>query len=255
MKLWKIIKLTGIYILFEKSYNIRFATTEMMCMFCQEVQPIGKTCSNPLCMKEVGKYYCPICKFIDSDPLKKIYHCPYCGICRIGMGLDIDFFHCMICNACLNLELKGNHKCIENNFKSNCPICSTDLFNSRDSSVLMLCGHSIHSKCKMKYENEGNFTCPLCFKSTYDMKEQWKQLDILIKDLPVPKEYEKAICSILCKLDNKHLSISGNDCLQKSDNVPFHFYGLKCTNKECGSYNTKITGTSDFPTPEQMRNS
>ena len=34
-------------------------------------------------------YFCPICKLFDDSPDAKIYHCPYCNLCRKGRGLGI----------------------------------------------------------------------------------------------------------------------------------------------------------------------
>ena len=86
------------------------------------------------------RYFCAVCKFWDDKPGKDIYHCPHCGICRIGTspastshshkhrtlclllpagkGLEIDFFHCFTCGACMSVTMR-DHKCIENNLKSN----------------------------------------------------------------------------------------------------------------------------------------
>ncbi len=43
----------------------------------------------------------------------------------------------------------------------------------------------------------------------------------------------------------------GNDCERKSDDTPFHWVGQKCP--ACGSYNTKITSTQNFPSTEQLQ--
>ena len=66
----------------------------MLCMICGELQNIAQICGNKACSKVLGKYYCNVCKFHDNDEDKNIYHCPQCGICRVGKGLGIDFFHC-----------------------------------------------------------------------------------------------------------------------------------------------------------------
>ncbi|KAJ6411643.1 hypothetical protein OIU84_008261, partial [Salix udensis] len=46
----------------------RRAITEMMCMKCLIVQPIGKTCSTVSCNNlSMGRYYCRICKLFDDE--------------------------------------------------------------------------------------------------------------------------------------------------------------------------------------------
>ncbi|KAJ1398314.1 Zinc finger, CHY-type [Sesbania bispinosa] len=72
----------------------RKATTEMMCMRCLQIQPVGPVCVTPSCGRLLmAKYYCSICKFFDDE--RTVYHCPFCNLCRLGKGLGVDFFHCM----------------------------------------------------------------------------------------------------------------------------------------------------------------
>ena len=60
----------------------RYATESMVCMHCAKEQPCGRECSG--CGEVLGLYYCDTCRFHDSDPAKKIFHCDQCGLCRIG---------------------------------------------------------------------------------------------------------------------------------------------------------------------------
>ena len=108
----------------------------MMCMNCSQVQPAGQECT--LCSNKVSKYYCKDCKLWDDDPKKNIYHCHDCGICRIGKGLGIDYFHCPTCNVCMAIGLKGKHKCIERNLESDCPICGEYMFTSTSTVIFMV---------------------------------------------------------------------------------------------------------------------
>lgn len=110
----------------------------MLCMFCWQVQPAGKVCINEECGKAVSAYYCKECKLWDNDPRKNIYHCYDCGICRIGKGLGIDYFHCPTCNVCMAIGLKGKHKCIERNLESDCPICGEYMFTSTSTVIFMV---------------------------------------------------------------------------------------------------------------------
>ncbi|TPX66079.1 hypothetical protein SpCBS45565_g04713, partial [Spizellomyces sp. 'palustris'] len=117
---------------------VRNLTSTMMCMYCSTVQPAGRDCANTRCGKRVAKYYCPECKLWDDDPRKNIYHCHDCGICRIGKGLGQDYFHCKRCNVCMAISLKGNHKCIERNLESDCPICGEYMFTSTTTVIFMV---------------------------------------------------------------------------------------------------------------------
>ncbi|CAG8540255.1 6474_t:CDS:2 [Racocetra fulgida] len=39
---------------------------------------------------KLARYYCDKCKFWDDHPLRDIYHCDHCGICRKGRGLGYN---------------------------------------------------------------------------------------------------------------------------------------------------------------------
>lgn len=55
-------------ILFNALFNFRKATTEMMCMQCLKIQPVGQNCTTPSCGGfSMAKYYCGICKFFDDE--------------------------------------------------------------------------------------------------------------------------------------------------------------------------------------------
>ena len=116
--------------------TVRNLITTMMCMHCLKVQPAGQDCIE--CGEQVSKYYCKECKLWDDDPKKNIYHCHDCGICRIGKGLGIDYFHCKTCNVCMAIGLKGRHKCIERNLESDCPICGEYMFTSTSTVIFMV---------------------------------------------------------------------------------------------------------------------
>uniref|UniRef100_A0A803P4T1 Uncharacterized protein n=1 Tax=Cannabis sativa TaxID=3483 RepID=A0A803P4T1_CANSA len=145
----------------------RKSVTEMMCMQCLKIQPIGPICSTLSCDKfSMAKYFCRICKIFDDE--REIYHCPYCNLCRIGKGLGIDYYHCMNCNACMSRTLLV-HICREKCFMDNCPICHEDIFTSNLPVKALQCGHLMHSKCFEAYTCT-NYTCPICGKSLGDMQ-------------------------------------------------------------------------------------
>lgn len=201
----------------------RFATEQMYCMHCSEIQPIGQECSS--CGETLGKYYCDVCKFHDNTRGKDIFHCPHCGICRVGKGLGVDFEHCHGCNACLSVERMAQHACIERTLESNCPICNDEMFASRKSCTFMPCGHAIHSTCLNSYLHS-NFTCPICMKSIVEMDEYYERLEDFVNTIEIPSEYIGYVAHILC-----------NDCLHKSHSK-YHFYHHRCSG--CNSFNTDV---------------
>ncbi|KAJ0725095.1 putative transcription factor C2H2 family [Helianthus annuus] len=201
----------------------RKATTEMMCMNCLKVQPVGPVCSTPSCNGlSMAKYYCSYCKFFDDE--RTVYHCPFCNLCRLGKGLGIDFFHCMTCNYCLGIKLV-DHKCREKGLETNCPICCDFLFTSSAAVRALPCGHFMHSACFQAYACT-HYICPICSKSMGDMSVYFGMLDALMASEVLPEEYRNRCQDILC-----------NDC-DKKGSAPFHWLYHKCGS--CGSYNTRV---------------
>ncbi|CAG8491098.1 46178_t:CDS:2 [Gigaspora margarita] len=186
------------------------ATKNMMCMYCQTIQPASKTCNN--CKRELARYYCDTCKFWDDHPVREIYHCDQCGICR--QGRDKDFFHCEVCDCCLQIHLKGMHKCIEKNLDRDCMICGEYLFSSTMKPHLM------NPFSKTAYQ------CPTCCKSIANMEIYFRRIDSIVAQQKMPPEYENFVANILC-----------NDCEIRST-VSYHFSYHKCP--ECRGYNTKV---------------
>ncbi|KAK3835725.1 MAG: zinc-ribbon-domain-containing protein [Linnemannia gamsii] len=205
---------------------VRNETKSMLCMHCKTIQPAAQTCNS--CNAQLAKYYCDICKLWDDDPSKPIYHCSDCGICRIGNGLDQDFFHCKKCNICMNIQLKDNHRCIERNLECDCPICGEYMFTSTTTVIFMPCGHCIHSKCHTDYVKT-SYQCPTCWKALGDMTAYYAKIDSLLGEQKMPPEYANIFSIVLC-----------NDCEIKSE-VPYHFLYHKCD--KCKGYNTKVLET------------
>lgn len=73
---------------------IRAETKNMLCMLCATPQRAGEVCIR--CGETTASYYCDICKLWENRQSKPIYHCNDCGICRRGLGLGKDFFHCKV---------------------------------------------------------------------------------------------------------------------------------------------------------------
>ncbi|PKS12154.1 hypothetical protein jhhlp_001452 [Lomentospora prolificans] len=200
---------------------IRKDTKNMLCMLCACPQRASDVCIN--CGVTAARYYCNICKFWDDHPLKNIYHCHDCGICRRGIGLGKDFFHCKTCCACISISILGSHKCIERSTDCNCPICGEYMFTSPKPLVFMPCGHSIHRKCYAEHEKT-SYKCPICNKAFRNMETQFRNLDVAIQSQPMPEEFQDTKAIVLC-----------NDCCAKST-TKYHWLGLKCM--VCTSYNT-----------------
>ncbi|KAI8148442.1 zinc-ribbon-domain-containing protein [Fennellomyces sp. T-0311] len=207
---------------------VRHETKNMLCMECMTLQPAAKTCTK--CGIESAKYFCDKCKLWDDDPKKSIYHCDDCGICRQGRGLDEDYFHCNKCNICMMMAMKDNHRCIERNLESDCPICGEYMFTSTTTVIFMPCGHCIHKLCYSAYI-QTSYQCPTCLKSLGNMSEYFARLDRELVRQPMPSEYEKYVSHIFC-----------NDCEKKSS-AKYHFFYHKCTH--CGGYNTTVLKTEN----------
>lgn len=73
---------------------IRKETKNMLCMLCATPQRASELCIG--CGEISAQYYCNICKLWENRQNKPIYHCGDCGICRRGLGLGKDFFHCKV---------------------------------------------------------------------------------------------------------------------------------------------------------------
>lgn len=201
----------------------RKTITQMMCMKCLKIQPIGPSCSTPSCDGfSMGRYYCKICKLFDDE--RQIYHCPFCNLCRLGKGLGVGYFHCMNCNACMSKSLSV-HVCREKCLEENCPICHEYIFTSTNPVKALPCGHLMHSKCFQEYTCS-HYTCPICSKSLGDMQVYFEMLDALLSEQKIPEEYAGQTQAILC-----------NDC-EKRGTASFHWLYHKCSS--CGSYNTRL---------------
>ncbi|XP_038129566.1 RING finger and CHY zinc finger domain-containing protein 1 [Cyprinodon tularosa] len=200
----------------------RFKVREVLCSECETLQKAQKNCQQ--CHVQFGEYYCDICHLFDKD--KKQYHCQPCGICRIGPREK--YFHCEKCNLCLAQDLRGNHKCVENVSRQNCPVCMEDIHTSRIGAHVLPCGHLLHKTCFDDMIRTGAYRCPLCMHSAWNMEEHWELIDKEIAQTPMPTEYQGATVKVIC-----------NDC-QTHCTVAFHVLGMKCA--ECGSYNTAQDG-------------
>ncbi|KAG5931244.1 hypothetical protein E4U53_001879 [Claviceps sorghi] len=200
---------------------VRRETKNMLCMLCGTPQKASDMCIN--CGEISAHYYCSICKLWENRKSKPIYHCNDCGICRRGLGLGKDFFHCKTCRACITTSIQSSHKCIERSTDCDCPICGEYMFTSPKPVVFMPCGHSIHKRCYDQHMRV-SYKCPICNRSLANMESQFRNLDVAILSQPMPPEFRDTRATVLC-----------NDCSGKCV-VLYHWLGLKCS--ICQSYNT-----------------
>jgi hypothetical protein len=117
--------------------------------------------------------------------------------------------------ACISMQIKDSHKCIERSTQCNCPICGEYMFNSPKTVVFMRCGHSIHHLCWQEHMKR-SYKCPICSKSMVNMDLTFRQYDHDIEAQPMPPQFRDTKAWVFC-----------NDCTAKSL-VKFHWIGSKC---------------------------
>jgi len=208
----------------------RFEVIEIICNSC-DLRQDAKTNHCIRCETIFADYHCNICNLwiggdaaVKNDP----FHCDKCGICRVG-GKE-NFVHCEICCMCIRKDAT-DHQCFKNKYKTTCPVCMEDIFSSRKPPTELECGHCIHSECFRKLA-QFDYRCPICKKSVGGktfMMQEWASRARDIELQPMPPTMMRKV-SILC-----------NDCNVSSNDLNFHFLGVRCP--PCGSFNTSITGT------------
>jgi RING finger/CHY zinc finger protein 1 len=200
----------------------KFTCNDIKCDSCGLIQKISQACAG--CNTIFSTYFCSECILFDSTEGKDIYHCEGCKICRIGKRNE--YIHCNICRCCLSRINYDGHKCIENKLGANCPFCLEYMYTTTGDISILDCGHALHRDCLTNSIAESNYRCPVCLKSFTNMDQINKLLDLEVQMTLMPEDYRGKIVVISC-----------NDCGKRSE-VPFHIVGLKCSNQNCGSYNT-----------------
>lgn len=203
----------------------RFAVALLECRECRHRQPKAKECAQ--CGISFGKYACLECSLFD-DVDRGQFHCTGCHLCRVG-GRD-NFRHCDRCGYCMALAQYDGHQCLAEASSRPCPVCLEDIHSSRTVPQVLKCRHMLHDNCFKDMAKKGIFACPVCGKTMFDMTKEWRKLDRLVRETPMPACYRGVFCTVLCKDCNK-------ECI-----TPFHIEALKC--KLCGSYNTARSGGS-----------
>ncbi|AYV83817.1 MAG: CHY zinc finger family protein [Hyperionvirus sp.] len=201
----------------EVNDHVLTGETKIRCDVCLLDQPIAQTCLK--CNINLGAYFCEKCIIFENDLNRKLFHCDQCEICRVG-GRE-NFFHCDECSCCLSINIKSDHKCVQQKLKQNCPVCLEYLYTSTIPSHSFACGHPMHVTCLQEYLKQ-SYKCPTCRKSLFPIDSTFLEQEILAT--PMPDEYKDKKVNIIC-----------NDCGSKSQ-TSFHIFGHKC--QKCNSFNT-----------------
>lgn len=164
--------------------NVRPAhVTSVMCNSCQHRQAPAQDCEN--CGERMGKSFCGICKIWTPA---EIFHCNDCGICRVGKPEDV--FHCHNCEACFGIEGREQHRCAKVQLKGACcPMCLESVHSAQKPSSILRCGHVIHADCWKESARKGEFRCPTCRKSLFEMQDFWNNIRRSIEMQPIPKNF------------------------------------------------------------------
>lgn len=203
----------------------RYGVRAMRCMQCGLRQPIREKCRA--CKVTMAEYYCDVCHlYIGKETGRLAFHCDLCGMCRVGKR--DAWQHCHVCGTCLLRETFDTHICLENCMKQRCAVCQEDMMTSVKPCEPMRCGHFMHRICLQTMISKGQWRCTVCQKAMLGPEAQenlWAQYDLEIVMTPLPERYRDKYVRVYCR-----------ECEKHSDNVPFHFVGLKCP--LCGGYNT-----------------
>ena len=83
--------------------------------------------------------------------------------------------------TCFHQKFFHSHQCFQTSYKEKkCVLCHEDLFSSQEESFSIPCSHFIHMKCFKEYISYGNFTCPQCKKTLYDISKYMKSISICL---------------------------------------------------------------------------
>lgn len=187
------------------------------CDNCNNSQFPTEKCNT--CFTKFSRSHCNVCNIWSE---KNIFHCDGCKICRVGNRSQ--FFHCDDCNMCFKIETQQTHTCkLKTTIDSKCGYCLLNVFDSQNHIIVLKCGHTAHRNC---LSDAKDYRCPLCRKSLQDMKNYWNIVNFNVLQHPLPEEIKKNV-NIICY-----------DCEKESTDVNWHFMGTRCSNVECGSYNT-----------------
>mmetsp|Transcript_2824 Transcript_2824/g.4756 ORF Transcript_2824/g.4756 Transcript_2824/m.4756 type:complete len:410 (-) Transcript_2824:173-1402(-) len=204
----------------------RYEVQSMWCMVCETLQPCASHCVS--CGVMMAKYFCAICNLFDDAVNRPIYHCPFCNVCRVGLGLGKDQFHCMNCNACMSTKLK-DHKCVNGLLEGDCAVCQEKLFFATRPVHVSPCGHVMHRDCFHDYVKT-SIQCPVCRRSIFDVSEVWNKYDEMWSHILGGPGIAVDVHCFDCQRDTKVVLPA---------NLPDWASAFPSKCSSCGSYNTK----------------
>jgi RING finger/CHY zinc finger protein 1 len=158
----------------------RSKISKIRCTECGLEQKPAKECEG--CQISFAEYVCLECSLYRQNDPNGIFHCPDCGICRVGKGLGISHWHCHSCCLCLSIDLVDREKhrkiCKMNTIQADCSICFEELHDSQECLVIgYYCGHYLHQSCCDAYfQKSGKIACPICQKPIIRITETKKVL-------------------------------------------------------------------------------
>ncbi len=201
--------------------NNKIKIDTIKCKMCGITQIPTNLCVQ--CNIKFSRSHCDVCNIWSE---KNIFHCDKCKICRIGE--QENYFHCDNCQGCFKISKDNDHphECGSNvSTTTQCLLCLENASTSQYKLIcLSKCKHPVHSECLTLALQNGNYKCPLCRKCMVNMSTYWILMDNEIIMHPLPEEIKKKV-NILCY-----------DCENKTENIDWHFIGIKCG--PCNSYNT-----------------
>ena len=110
------------------------------------------------------------------------------------------------------------------------PICLEDLFSSTLPVNFLRCGHAIHVSCldSLLYQPDQStpWRCPTCKRSITSDPNNDLQIELYLRECPMPVEYSAWRAVILC-----------NDCVRQTE-LSYHFAYHRCPH--CRSFNTDV---------------
>lgn len=155
--------------------------TEVECNECGERQAPAQDCVR--CGVRMGRSFCSTCKIWTPQD---IYHCNDCGFCRVGKADSV--FHCHTCDACFGIEGREHHRCAKIQLKDACcPMCLESVHSAQKPSSILSCGHVLHTDCWRESASRGEFRCPTCRKSLFNMRSLWASIRQSIELQPLPR--------------------------------------------------------------------
>lgn len=152
----------------------RSRITTIRCTGCGLEQEPVKSCVG--CQISFAEYVCLECSLYRHNDPVGIFHCPDCGICRVGEGIGTSHWHCHSCCLCLSIEVVDpeQHRkiCTMDTTNADCSICFEPLHDSQENLVVgYYCAHCLHqSCCEAYFQTSRKIACPICQKPIVHME-------------------------------------------------------------------------------------